>query len=82
MRFPRMVSLTHQYRVFARDLPDHRARLIAEPSFEAAALAYVEDWPHSIDDDHTVRVIVRDCESGHERCFAIDIETGDTEPCA
>jgi hypothetical protein len=83
MRFSRMmVSATRQFRVFARDLPDHRARLIAEPSFEAAAIAYVEDWPHTIDDDTAVRVVVRDCETGHERCFAIDLDTGAAAPCA
>lgn len=69
------------YRVFARDLPDHRARVVEEASFEAAAAAYVEDWPHGIGEDGGVRVIVRDLHDGHERCFVIDLDTGDAQPC-
>lgn len=71
----------HPYRVCARDLPDHRVRVVVEPSFEAAAIAYVEDWPHSIDDDNAVRVLVRDLEDGCERCFVVDLDTGETQPC-
>ena len=70
------------FRVHARDLSDHRARLITEPSFEAAAAAYVEDFAHSIDDDSQVRVIVRHVETGHEHCFTVDLDTGDTATCA
>lgn len=82
MRFGLVMAQTHhRYRVSARDLSDHRARVVDETSFEAAALAYVEDWPHPVDDDNAVRVIVRDLEDGCERCFVIDLETGETDPC-
>ena len=71
-----------QFRVHAQSDPAHRTRVLDEASFEAAAMAYVEDWPHTIDDDNEVRVIVRDLEDGHERCFRIELDTGETEPCS
>jgi hypothetical protein len=70
-----------EFRVHARDLADHRARVVMEPSFEAAAVAYAEDFPHTIDDDTQVRVIVRDLETGHEHCFTVDLDTGDADDC-
>jgi len=72
---------TRTFRVHAGSDPAHRARVLSENSFEAAALAYVEDWPHTVDEDPEVRVIVRDLEDGHERCFVIDLDAGDAEPC-
>ena len=71
-----------QFRVHAQSDPAHRTRVLEEASFEAAAMAYVEDWPHTIDDDPEVRVIVRDLEDGHERCFRIELDTGETGPCS
>jgi DNA end-binding protein Ku len=68
-----------EFRVHAHHDAGHRPRL---GETEAAALAYVEDWPHTIDDDPEVRVIVRDLESGHEHCFCIDLDTGGTADCA
>lgn len=69
------------FRVHASDDSAHRARVLNEPSFEAAAMAYVEDWPHTIDEPPEVRVIVRDLEDGAERCFIVDLDTGDTSRC-
>lgn len=71
-----------EFRVHAASDPGHRARVLTEDSYEAAALAYVENWPHSIDEDPEVRVIVRDLEDGRERCFVVDLDSGDTDPCA
>ena len=68
------------FRVHARDY-GHQTRVVSEPSFEAAALAYVEDWPHTVDDDPSVQVVVREVDSGHERCFTIDLDTGRTADC-
>jgi len=70
-----------QFRVHAQHDPAHRTRVVTEDNFEAAALAYVEEWPHTIDDDSEVRVIVRDLEDGHERCFRIDLDTGEAGAC-
>lgn len=77
-----MHASERQFRVHARDLADHRARVLSEPSFEAAAIAYAEEYPHSIDDDPEIRVVVRDLETGHEHCFTVDLGSGDTSSCA
>lgn len=50
-------------------------------SFEAAALAFVEDWHPAADDEGDVSLIVRDQETGREQCFHIDIDTGAAAPC-
>jgi hypothetical protein len=68
------------FRVHARHVDAHHARLVQEPSFEAAAVAYMEDL-HEIGDEDAIKVIVRDIESGHEHCFTVDVETGETQPC-
>lgn len=70
-----------EFRVHAHNDGGHRSRLVSESSFEAAALAYVEEWPHATEDDAAVRVIVRDVESGHEHCFLIDLDTGEAGAC-
>jgi hypothetical protein len=49
--------------------------------FEAAAVAYIEHHPYAADEDHEIRVVVREVSSGHEYCFIIDLETGDTTSC-
>jgi Family of unknown function (DUF5961) len=69
-----------QFRVHARHLDSHHARTLSEASFEAAAVAYVEDL-HPPGDDPEVSVIVVELASGHEQCFIIDLETGEAAPC-
>jgi len=69
-----------QFRVHARRLDGHHARTVSERSFEAAAVAYVEDL-HPAGDEAEISVIVRDVASGHEHCFRIDLDTGETAPC-
>ncbi len=70
----------HRYRVHARHLDMHHARTVSEQSFEAAAVAYVEDL-HALGDEHEISVIVRDIESGHEHCFRLNLDTGDAALC-
>ncbi len=70
-----------QFSVHARDIDSHHARTLTERSFEAAALAYVEDL-HPIGDDADISVIVRDVASGQVNCFRIDLDTGESAPCA
>jgi hypothetical protein len=70
-----------RFSVHARHIDSHHARLLEEASFEAAAVAYVEDFSPPPDHDHEVSVIVRDVQSGHEHCFRIDLDTGETAPC-
>ena len=60
--------------------PRH-GQVVAEASFEAAAVAYVEDFPLSPDHGAEISLIVRDIESGREHCFRVDLETGETAPC-
>ena len=71
---------TRQFRVHARHVDAHHARTLEERSFEAAAVAYVEDL-HDIGAEHEISVIVRDLGSGHEHCFRIDLDSGETAPC-
>lgn len=69
------------YRVHAlHDTRDH-AHEVQGPSFEAAALAFVEDWHPQPDDDGDVSLVVRDQQTGREQCFRIDLDTGETAPC-
>lgn len=72
---------TRQFRVHARHVDSHHARLLEEASFEAAAVAYVEDFHPPVGDDNEISVIVREVGTGHEHCFRIDLDSGDTAPC-
>jgi hypothetical protein len=69
-----------RYRVHARDMEIAHARTLEEASFEAAAVAYVEDLTAGVAAAE-ISVVVRDLHSGHEHCFRIDLETGETAPC-
>lgn len=75
-----MTGAVRAFRVRARHADGHHGRLVSEASFEAAAIAYVEDV-HPATDGDTVGVVVRDVASGHEHCFWIDLETGEAAPC-
>jgi hypothetical protein len=72
---------TRRFSVRARHVDAHHARVVEEPSFEAAAVAYVEDL-HPPGDAQEISVIVRDIDSGREHCFRIDLDSGDAAPCA
>jgi hypothetical protein len=69
-----------RFSVHARHLDGHHARTLYERSFEAAAVAYVEDL-HAVGEEAEIRVIVRDIASGREHCFRIDLDTGEAAPC-
>jgi hypothetical protein len=73
---------TRAFRVHARHVNAHDARTLVEPSFEAAAVAYVEDLHVLPGGGEEVSVIVQDVETGHEHCFRIDLGSGETSPCA
>ena len=72
---------TRQFSVHARHDHSHHPHILTEASFEAAAIAFAEDWPLSAE-DHELSITVRDIQSGHEHCFRIDLDTGETAPCA
>ncbi len=70
------------FTVRARHLHGHHARSFDEPSPEAAAVAYLEDFGHDPDEEEeAVAVIVRDDDTGREQCFRVDLATGETAPC-
>ncbi len=78
-----IAEITRRFRVHARHMDGHHARMIEEVSFEAAAVAFLEhfDAQAPVADDHRVGVVVRDVETGHEHCFRVDLESGETIPC-
>ena len=65
-----------RFRVRARHEDFHHGRVMAEPSFEAAAIAYVEHLPLRADDRSEVSVIVHDVESGQEHSFVVHLDGG------
>jgi hypothetical protein len=77
---PQAVQL-HRFSVRARHVDIHHARSINEASFEAAAVAYVEDFHPAMTDDHEINVIVREMDTGSEHCFRIDLDSGEAAPC-
>ena len=62
---------TRRFRVRARHEDIHHGRIIDEPTFEAAAVAYAEHLPVHADEGRAISIIVRDIESGHEHSFMI-----------
>jgi hypothetical protein len=72
---------TRSFSVHARHLDAHQARVVHEPTFEAAAVAYVEELHLPVSDGDEVSLIVRDLETGHEHCFKVDLANGETAPC-
>jgi hypothetical protein len=72
---------TRQFSVHARHVGNHHARVVQETSFEAAAVAYLEDLHPPMTDDHEISVVVREVGTGHEHCFRIDLESGETAAC-
>ncbi|PHY12401.1 hypothetical protein CSW58_12860 [Caulobacter sp. B11] len=71
---------TRPFRVHARHVDSHQARLLQEASFETAAVAYVEDFPPPRTDAAEISVIVREADTGQARCFRIDLGSGDAAP--
>jgi hypothetical protein len=79
-----MIEVTEeprQFSVHARHVDSHHARVLEETSFEAAAVAYVEDFHPPLTEEHEISVVVREVGTGHEHCFRIDLESGETAPC-
>ena len=72
---------THRYRVHPWDLDGSAVRVVEETSFEAAAVAYAEDFGSITSAQRDLRILVRDLDSGHEHCFLVDLDTGETGPC-
>ena len=75
------VETVRPFNVRARREHAHHPHVFMEVSFEAAAMAYTEEHPHAVDGGE-LSVIVTEVDSGHEHCFRIDLDSGETEPCA
>ena len=69
------------FRVHARHLDAHHAIMLLEPSFEAAAVAYVEDLHDLPGEGQSISIIVPEVESGRQHCFMVDLSSGETSPC-
>jgi hypothetical protein len=72
---------SHRFRVHARHFDTHHARVLVETSFEAAAVAYVEDLAPAGGADQEISVIVHNLDDGREHCFRIDLQTGEAAAC-
>jgi hypothetical protein len=81
MTMTRTLETTRTFRVHARHTHGHHARTLHEPSFEAAAVSYVEHLHELPDEGGEISVIVREIESGHEHCFLVNLESGETAAC-
>jgi hypothetical protein len=73
---------SRQFRVHARHVDSHHARVLEETSFEAAAVAYVEEFHPPMTDRGEISVIVREIGTGHEHCFRIDLDSGAATSCS
>ncbi|HEY3799417.1 MAG TPA: DUF5961 family protein [Caulobacteraceae bacterium] len=78
---PQAATETHAFRVHARHVDAHHAHTVAEVSFEAAAVAYLEDLHQLPGDGGEISVIVQEVETGRQHCFRIDLESGEASPC-
>ncbi len=72
---------TREFRVHARHTDRHHGRIVAEASFEAAAVAFLDDYPQMQGDDPEVSILVHELATGHEHCFRVDIATGEMASC-
>ena len=70
-----------RFSVRACHVDRHHHRVVEESSFEAAAVAYLEDFHLAVGEEPDVKVIVHDLDNGHEHCFTVDLESGVTAPC-
>ena len=74
-------TLQRRFSVHGAEEAPSRAHLVEGVSFEDAAMHFVEDR-HPEGDGDEVSLFVEDCETGERQCFRIDLETGETAPCA
>jgi hypothetical protein len=74
-----IVQVQRRFRVRSPVVEDHHGYVVQEASFEAAAIAYVEDRGARTGE---MVVVVHDLETGREHCFRIDLATGAATNCA
>lgn len=71
---------TRRFKVHARHEDVRHGRVLREPSFEAAAVAYVEHLPASAEARSEISVVVHDLQSGHEHSFVVHLDSGEATP--
>ncbi len=72
---------SHRFYVHARDEARSHAHFVAgAESLQDAALRFAEHWSGPAPDGE-VRLIAFDGDTGEERCFCIDLDAGEAEPC-
>ncbi len=79
---PQTPEPSRRFSVHAQQDDHQPTRIVEEASFEAAAIAYVEDFHPPGDADGEIQVVVCDLASGRRHCFRIDLGGGDPQPCA
>ena len=67
----------NRYRVTATG---HPTLLVEEPTVEAAAVSYIEDFVTSPPVPE-LKLWVTDIEDGNQHCFVLDTDSGDLEAC-
>lgn len=72
-------AVRRHFRVRRHD-DGHHARIVDEPTFEAAAIAYVEHLHPQADQPSAIRVLVHEIATGHERSFLLPVDAPDTTP--
>ncbi|HEY2051118.1 MAG TPA: DUF5961 family protein [Caulobacteraceae bacterium] len=77
-----MTPAERNFRVHSRHQTRAHARILAEVSFEAAAVAFVEHFAPAPDEGTEIAIHVLELDTGVEHCFRIDLETGATAPCS
>jgi hypothetical protein len=60
----------------------HQVHSIEGLTFHEAALTFVEHWSPPVDANDEVSVVVVDRDSGEQRCFRFNLDTGEAGPCA
>ncbi len=70
-----------EFRVNVRHGDRHHARVVREASFEAAAIAYLDDYAQPPEDGPGVNILVHELATGQEHCFQVDFDTGDVIAC-
>ncbi|MGZ8363306.1 MAG: DUF5961 family protein [Caulobacteraceae bacterium] len=72
---------THRFYVHASDAARGAGRVIEDAgSAEEAAFIFAEHGLAQADGED-VALIVRDCDTGAQHCFRIDLATGESAPC-
>jgi hypothetical protein len=81
---PEAAQKTRRFSVHARHVDKHHAKVVEEESFEAAAVAYIEKFSPEFslgEEPPDIRLVVRDLGSGHEHCFTVSVDSGETTSC-